>query len=30
MALDEQSRRLTQLVIGNQQTNSIDYSMASP
>ena len=30
MVLDEQSRRLTQLVIGNQQTNSIDYSMVSP
>ena len=30
MPLDEQSRRLTQFVIGNQQMNSIDYSMASP
>ena len=30
MPLDEQSRRLTQFVIGNQQMNPIDYSMASP
>ena len=30
MPLDEQSRRLTQFVIANQQMKSIDYSMASP